>query len=47
MMTLGYIKNGDDMDIDKLTSIKKSRIFSSLPMIGIGIIYTLELLGIW
>ena len=46
---LGYIKikKSDDMEHSELASKKKMLIFSSFAMFGIGIIYTLELLGIW
>lgn len=45
----GYIriKNSDEMDSDKLSHKKQMRKIGSIPMFGIGVIYTLELIGIW
>jgi hypothetical protein len=46
---LGFIKikNSDEMDNEKLASKKQVFIFSGFAMFGIGVIYTLEFLGIW
>ncbi|MEP7706800.1 hypothetical protein [Paraglaciecola sp. 25GB23A] len=41
------IKNSDEMDSKKLAGKKQMLIFSSFVMFGIGVIYTLEFLGIW
>jgi len=46
---LGYIaiKNSNDLTKDKLSQSKSHLIFLSVAMFGIGIIYTLEFVGIW
>ncbi len=45
----GYIKikNSDGMDSEKLTQKKQMLKFGSIPMFCIGVIYALELLGVW
>ncbi|MDC8831394.1 hypothetical protein [Alteromonas gilva] len=46
---LGYvsIKNSEKMDVGELNRKKRMLKFSSLPMFGIGIVYTAEFLGLW
>jgi len=45
----GYIniKNSDQMDSEKLTHKKQMLNISGFAMLGIGVVYTLELLGVW
>ena len=46
---LGYIKikNSNEIADDKLAQKKQSLVLTSLAMFGIGIIYTLEFIGVW
>ncbi|MBU2872098.1 hypothetical protein [Colwellia sp. E2M01] len=45
----GYIKikKSDGMEPEELAKKKQMLKFGSIPMFGIGVIYALELLGIW
>ena len=41
------IKNSDNMNSQELATKKVGFLISGLVMLGIGVIYTLEFLGVW